>query len=121
MILQVLRDLNSLVKRWVKSVSLAKVSVVPKRKRYGYLIDQMPAEECERVGGKLFTFGSYRLGVHTKGKEEREREREREREKMTSSMTAVGADIDSLCVVPRHIDRSDFFSTFYKMLEEVRK
>jgi poly(A) polymerase len=48
------------------------------------------------VGGKLFTFGSYRLGVHT-----------------------PGADIDSLCVVPRHIDRSDFFASFYEKLKEV--
>ncbi|KAF8386785.1 pap-1 [Pristionchus pacificus] len=77
--LEVLRNVNSLVKRWVKEVSLTK----------------MPADECEKVGGKLFTFGSYRLGVHGRG-----------------------ADIDSLCVVPRHIDRSDFFTSFYKMLSE---
>ncbi|GMR59430.1 hypothetical protein PMAYCL1PPCAC_29625, partial [Pristionchus mayeri] len=77
--LEVLRNVNSLVKKWVKEVSLTK----------------MPAEECEKVGGKLFTFGSYRLGVHGRG-----------------------ADIDSLCVVPRHIDRSDFFTSFYKMLSE---
>ncbi|GMT11624.1 hypothetical protein PFISCL1PPCAC_2921, partial [Pristionchus fissidentatus] len=77
--LEVLRNVNSLVKKWVYEVSLAK----------------MPPEECEKVGGKLFTFGSYRLGVHGRG-----------------------ADIDSLCVVPRHIDRSDFFTSFYKMLSE---
>jgi hypothetical protein len=50
----------------------------------------------DSVGGKLFTFGSYRLGVHTKG-----------------------ADIDSLCVVPRHVDRTEFFKSFYQMLSEV--
>ncbi|GMS80392.1 hypothetical protein PENTCL1PPCAC_2567, partial [Pristionchus entomophagus] len=77
--LEVLRNVNSLVKKWVKEVSLTK----------------MPADECDKVGGKLFTFGSYRLGVHGRG-----------------------ADIDSLCVVPRHIDRSDFFTSFYKMLSE---
>ncbi|CAJ0945770.1 unnamed protein product, partial [Mesorhabditis belari] len=76
---EVLRNVNMLVKKWVVKVSEAK----------------MPREECEKVGGKLFTFGSYRLGVHTKG-----------------------ADIDSLCVVPRHIQRSDFFTTFYQMLKE---
>lgn len=29
-----------------------------------------------------------------------------------------GADIDSLCVVPRHIDRSDYFTTFYEILAQ---
>lgn len=28
----------------------------------------LPASLVESVGGKIFTFGSYRLGVHTKGK-----------------------------------------------------
>ena len=56
---------------------------------------QLPPEEVERAGGKLFTFGSYRLGVHTRG-----------------------ADIDSLCVTPRHVDRTDFFTTFFQCLKE---
>lgn len=29
-----------------------------------------------------------------------------------------GADIDSLCVVPRHIDRSDFFTSFCDILRQ---
>jgi len=57
---------------------------------------KVPPDQLDHVGGKLFTFGSYRLGVHT-----------------------PGADIDSLCVVPRHIDRSDFFTSFYEKLKEV--
>lgn len=28
----------------------------------------MPSSEIETVGGKLYTFGSYRLGAHTRGK-----------------------------------------------------
>lgn len=27
----------------------------------------MPPSEVEKVGGKLFVFGSYRLNVHTRG------------------------------------------------------
>ena len=34
-------------------------------------------------------------------------------------MTAmVGADIDTLLVAPRHIERSEFFSSFLEMLQE---
>ncbi|MFH4973701.1 hypothetical protein AB6A40_000410 [Gnathostoma spinigerum] len=75
--LQVLGSINALVKKWVRQVSETKI----------------PAEAVDNVGGKLFTFGSYRLGVHNRG-----------------------ADIDSLCVAPRHVDRSDFFTSFYDML-----
>ena len=54
----------------------------------------MPANLAETVGGCVYTFGSYRLGVHNKG-----------------------ADIDALCVVPRHILREDYFSSFYDILK----
>ncbi|KAI1719581.1 poly(A) polymerase central domain-containing protein [Ditylenchus destructor] len=77
--LDVLRKINHLVKTWVRKASEGR----------------MPNDQIDSVGGKLFTFGSYRLGVHTRG-----------------------ADIDSLCVAPRHIDRSDFFDSFYQMLKE---
>ena len=35
----------------------------------------------------------------------------------------LGADIDALCVAPRHVDWSDFFTSFYdklKLQEEVK-
>ncbi|XP_075048377.1 poly(A) polymerase alpha [Mixophyes fleayi] len=75
----ILGKLNNLVKEWIREISEIK---------------NLPQSVIENVGGKIFTFGSYRLGVHTKG-----------------------ADIDALCVAPRHVDRSDFFSSFYDKLK----
>lgn len=52
-------------------------------------------EVALQKGFKLFTFGSYRLGVQS-----------------------PDADIDTLIVVPRHIEREkDFFGELYKILE----
>uniref|UniRef100_A0AAR2LJZ5 Poly(A) polymerase n=1 Tax=Pygocentrus nattereri TaxID=42514 RepID=A0AAR2LJZ5_PYGNA len=76
----VLGKLNTLVKEWIREISESK---------------NIPASLIDNVGGKIFTFGSYRLGVHTKG-----------------------ADIDALCVAPRHVERTDFFSSFYEKLKE---
>ena len=56
----------------------------------------LPEGAVNAAGGKIFTFGSYRLGVH-----------------------GPGSDIDTLCVVPRHVSREDFFETFEKMLREM--
>ncbi|KAJ6545588.1 Poly(A) polymerase central domain-containing protein [Mycena capillaripes] len=47
-------------------------------------------------GGKIFTFGSYRLGVHD-----------------------PGSDLNILCVVPAHVSRDDFFEVFEPMLMEL--
>ncbi|NXO02266.1 PAPOG polymerase, partial [Rhinopomastus cyanomelas] len=76
----VLGKLNKLVKDWVSEMSESK---------------NVPASAVADVGGKIFTFGSYRLGVHTKG-----------------------ADIDALCVAPRHVERSDFFQSFFEKLKQ---
>ncbi|KAF8214198.1 Poly(A) polymerase central domain-containing protein [Mycena galopus ATCC 62051] len=48
------------------------------------------------AGAKLFTFGSHRLGVH-----------------------GPGSHVDTLCVVPKHVSREDFFEVFEPMLMEM--
>lgn len=77
--MEILSKLNCLVKQWIKELSIAR---------------NMPENVAEQVGGKIYTFGSYRLGVHHKG-----------------------ADIDALCVAPRHIDRTDYFTSFFEILK----
>lgn len=59
------------------------------------VIRGMSEAAASAAGGKIFTFGSYRLGVH-----------------------GPGSDIDTLCVVPKHVSREDFFEVFEDMLKE---
>lgn len=49
--MQVLAKINELVQKWIGEVSAKK----------------LPAQNAQEMKGKIFTFGSYRLGVHTKG------------------------------------------------------
>ncbi|XP_074036586.1 poly(A) polymerase alpha-like [Leptinotarsa decemlineata] len=78
--MHILGKLQNLVRQWIKEVSMKR---------------NMTESVAEQVGGQLYTFGSYSLGVHGKG-----------------------ADIDALCVAPRHISRVEFFSSFYELLKE---
>jgi poly(A) polymerase len=75
----ILAQLNTLIQDWVRDVSL----------REG--LSEAAAAECN---AKIFTYGSYRLGVHLSG-----------------------GDIDALCVAPMHIRRDLFFSEFYERLK----
>ncbi|KAL4704665.1 hypothetical protein ACJJTC_016609 [Scirpophaga incertulas] len=78
--MEVLGALHRLVRQWIRNESLRK---------------NMPSIVTDSAGGKIYAFGSYRLGVHHKG-----------------------ADIDALCVAPRHIDRVDYFRSFYNLLKK---
>ncbi|KAI4519481.1 Poly(A) polymerase [Schizophyllum commune Loenen D] len=76
----VLGRISALVKKFVTTVA----------KAHG-----LSDATANAAGGKIFTFGSYRLGVH-----------------------GPGSDIDTLCVVPKHVNRDEFFSVFEPMLRE---
>lgn len=78
---KVLNEINKLSQRWIKELSLEK---------------RMPPELANQCQAKIFTFGSYRLGVHNKG-----------------------ADIDTLLVAPKHVERADFFDTFQSALSRL--
>ncbi|ODQ65990.1 Poly(A) polymerase [Nadsonia fulvescens var. elongata DSM 6958] len=77
---QVLGIMQQLAQEFVYRVSLKK---------------NMSEGMARDAGGKIFTFGSYRLGVY-----------------------GPGSDIDTLVVVPKHVTREDFFEVFEMLLRE---
>ncbi|KAJ8972165.1 hypothetical protein NQ317_010120 [Molorchus minor] len=102
----ILGKLYNLVRQWIKDVSLK---------------HNMPESVSENVGGKVYTFGSYRLGnrptyqiyphlimtFHYPGYISN----------IANLVHNKGADIDALCVAPCHIHRLDFFTSFYEVLK----
>ncbi|KAJ2127499.1 polynucleotide adenylyltransferase, partial [Coemansia sp. RSA 678] len=81
--------------RKTREVVLGKIDKLVKEVVYQVsLKHKLPESLARECGGKIFTFGSYRLGVH-----------------------GAGADIDTLCVVPSHVRREDFFECMTEMLK----
>lgn len=75
----VLNEIQKIINKWINEVSM----------KQGFTGDALRAA-C----GKVFTFGSFRLGLIT-----------------------ASADIDALCVAPKHIGREDFFGSLLPILE----
>eukprot|EP00397_Hematodinium_sp_SG-2012_P038273 GEMP01041608.1.p1 GENE.GEMP01041608.1~~GEMP01041608.1.p1 ORF type:complete len:550 (+),score=115.96 GEMP01041608.1:45-1652(+) len=78
---QVLRELSKMVLEWIYEVGIG---------TGGY--DHQTATDAS---GKIFTFGSYRLGV-----------------------VGPNSDIDALCAAPRHVSRESFFQMLAPKLQE---
>ncbi|KAJ2547094.1 polynucleotide adenylyltransferase [Coemansia sp. RSA 1933] len=78
-----------------REVVLGKLDKIMKEFVYKALIKHKVSESLARTcGGKIFTFGSYRLGVH-----------------------GAGADIDTLCVAPSPVNHEDFFDIMVDLLK----
>jgi poly(A) polymerase len=121
---EVLGKLNLIIKEWIREVSIKRVCLEPhttstlstkpkpnQNQNQNQAVDRQSLlctalivlvtlyqghseSTAAEVGGKLCTFGSYRLGVHN-----------------------PGSDIDALCICPRHIDRNeDFFGPLKQIL-----
>ena len=75
----VLNDIQKIVNKWVQEVSI----------KQGFTHEALKAS-C----GKVFTFGSFRLGLIT-----------------------PASDIDTLVVAPKHVSREDFFGSLLPILE----
>lgn len=76
----VLLELRRIVLQWIYEVSIQQ---------------GLNEEAAQNAGAKIFTFGSYRLGL-----------------------VSPGSDIDALCIVPRHITRESFFQVLVTKLQE---
>ncbi len=88
------RITNSIGCYLCREITLGRVAVLVRKFVHDVMIERGFCEAmASTAGGKIFTFGSYRLGVH-----------------------GPGTDIDTLCVVPKHIERDDFFAHFEPML-----
>lgn len=77
--ISVMGDLDKLARDWIRDIALQK---------------GLPDSDADMAGGGVKAFGSYRLGVHSKG-----------------------GDIDALLIAPKHVERKDFFTSFVERLK----
>jgi poly(A) polymerase len=75
----VLNEIQKIINKWIQEAST----------KQGFT-----GEALRMACGKVFTFGSFRLGLVT-----------------------PASDIDALCVAPKHISRDDFFESLLPILE----
>ncbi|KAK6146835.1 hypothetical protein DH2020_020704 [Rehmannia glutinosa] len=101
---EVLGRLDQIVKTWVKNITRAK----------GY-----NESIVHEANAKIFTFGSYRLGL-ARCWNRVGFEAVFSRKYAVNHVHGPGADIDTLCVGPKHASRNeDFFGELHKMLSEM--
>ncbi|KIX92761.1 uncharacterized protein Z520_11613 [Fonsecaea multimorphosa CBS 102226] len=81
--IEVLKLLNNATQEFVREVS----------RKQG-----LPPSQINQFGGKVYPYGSYRLGVY-----------------------GPGSDIDTLAVAPRHVKREDFFDFFPAILKQKKR
>ncbi|KAF2860234.1 Poly(A) polymerase papa [Piedraia hortae CBS 480.64] len=79
----ILRKLESLLREMVEAVGRKK---------------GLPQGLLDEAGGKVFTYGSYKLGVY-----------------------GPGSDVDTLMVAPKHVTRQDFFDYMPELLRRTDK
>jgi len=86
---ETLGALNSLVQIWIQKESAEQQMDLTMNDESA----DVSTTSGSAITAKIFTFGSYRLGVH-----------------------GPGTDIDTLCVGPRHISRQHFFTGLHRLL-----
>ena len=79
----VMTSLDNLAKTWIREICYSK---------------GVQDHQLDNVGGRICTFGSYRLGVHSRG-----------------------GDIDALLIAPKWVDREEFFTSFADRLKRQEK
>lgn len=76
----ILTELEKIFKLWVQEVCVSQ---------------GMDEDMAKEAGGKLYTSGSYKIGVNERG-----------------------ADIDTICVAPQNVRRGDFFTSLREKMEK---